>query len=75
MEEILSHEPRVKTKSDNKVKFLALSYTACLKHNATWDAWRIVVHKDLSAWEVELKWYKLAQNRQAWRQLTAAVCT
>ena len=37
------------------------------------DAWRINVHKDLSALNVGLKWYKLAQNRQAWRQLIATV--
>ena len=34
-----------------------------------------VVHKDLSALKVELKWYKLVQNRPAWRQLLATVCT
>ena len=28
---------------------------------------------DLSILKVELKWYKLAQNRQACRQLTATV--
>ena len=28
-------------------------------------SWRTVVHKDLSALKAGLKWYKLAQNRQA----------
>lgn len=36
---------------------------------------RTVVHKDLSALKVGLKWYKLAQNKQAWRQLIATVRT
>lgn len=31
--------------------------------------------KDLSAIKVELKWSKLAQSRQAWRQLIATVRT
>ena len=39
------------------------------------DSWRTVVHKDLSTLKVGLKWYKLAQNRQAWRQLIATVRT
>ena len=39
------------------------------------DSWRTVVHKDLSDLKVGLKWYKLAQNRQAWRQLIATVRT
>ena len=39
------------------------------------DSWWTVVHKDLSALQVELMWYKLAQNRQAWRQSIATVRT
>ena len=39
------------------------------------DSWRTVVHKELSTLKVGLKWYKLAQNRQAWRQLIATVRT
>ena len=39
------------------------------------DSWWPVVHKDSSTLHVRLKWYKLAQNRQAWRQLTATVRT
>ena len=35
------------------------------------DSWRTVVHKDLSALKVEMRWYELVQNRQAWRQLIA----
>ena len=31
--------------------------------------------KDLPAPAVELKWYKLAQKRQAQRQLIATLCT
>ena len=31
--------------------------------------------EDLSTLKVGLKWYKLAQNRQAWRQLIAPVGT
>ena len=36
---------------------------------------RTAVHKDLSTLKVELTWYKLAQDRQAWRQLIATVRT
>ena len=39
------------------------------------DSWQTFVHKNLSTLKVGLKWYKLAQNRQAWRQLIATVCT
>ena len=39
------------------------------------DSWRTVVHKDLSTLKVGLNWYKLAQDRQAWRQLIATVRT
>ena len=39
------------------------------------DSCRTVGHQDLSALRVELKRYKLAQNRQARRQLIAVVCT
>ena len=39
------------------------------------DSWQTVVQKDLSTLKVELKWYKLAQNRQAWRLLIATVRT
>ena len=37
------------------------------------DSWWTVVHKDLSTLKAGLKWYKLARNRQAWRQLIATV--
>ena len=33
------------------------------------DSWRTVIHKDLRALRVELEWYRLAQDRLAWRQL------
>ena len=39
------------------------------------DLWRTVVHKDLSALKIEFKWHKLAQIRQAWRQVIATVCS
>ena len=39
------------------------------------DSWRTVVHKDLSTLKVGWKWHKLAQDRQAWRQLIATVRT
>ena len=39
------------------------------------DSWRTVVRKDLSNFKVGLKWYELAQNRRAWRQLIATVRT
>ena len=39
------------------------------------DSWQTVVHKDLPALKVGLKRYKLALNRQAWRQLVATVHT
>ena len=29
------------------------------------DSWWTFIHKDLPALQVELKWYKLAHNRQA----------
>lgn len=31
------------------------------------DSWRTMLHKDLPALEVELKFNKLAHDRQAWR--------
>ena len=37
------------------------------------DSWRTIVHKDLRALRVELKWYRLAQDRLAWRQLITSV--
>ena len=33
--------------------------------------WHTLQQDHLSALKAELKWYKLAQYRQAWRQLTA----
>ena len=45
----------------------------CCKHPR--DSWRTLVHKEFSALKVGLKWYQLAQRRQAWRQLSATVRT
>ena len=48
---------------------------ALLNRHVPRDSWRTVLRKDLSALNVESKWYKLAQNRQTLRQLSATVRT
>ena len=39
------------------------------------DSWWTVVHKHLSAHQVEFTWYKITHDRTAWRQLIATVYT